>query len=106
MGSLALHKSMALPPHTGLTVNGRPSLADGLPNTAMAATWSGTLGGSGLLKPTAGIGTALMTSITAAPCEYPPSTSLVFGQLSTMYWIRALASLAPSAAARNAKLAG
>ena len=76
-----------LPPHTGLTVSGRPSLADGLPNTAMAATWSGTLGGSGLLNPTTGIGTALMTSITAAPCEYPPSTSLVLGQLSTMYWM-------------------
>src|SRR3954463_14629959 len=106
MGSLALHKSMALPPHTGLTVSGTPSLADGLPNTAMAATWSGTLGGSGLLNPIAGIGTALMTSIIAAPCEYPPNTSLVLGQLSTMYWMWALASLAPSADARKSKLAG
>src|SRR5258707_5740040 len=106
IGSPPLHRSMDRPPHTGLIVNGRPSLAEGLPNTAMAATWSGTLGGSGLLNPTTGIGTALMTSITAAPCEYPPSTSLVLGQLSTMYWMWALASLAPSAAARKSKLAG
>src|SRR4029077_393440 len=104
--SLALHKSMALPPHTGLTVSGRPNLADGLPNTAMAATWSGALGGSGLLNPTAGTGTALMTSITAAPFAYPPNTSLVSGQLLTMYWMWALASLAPPAAARKSKLAG
>src|ERR1700754_214554 len=47
-----------------------------------------------------------MTSITAAPCEYPPNTSLVLGQLSTMYWMWALASLAPPAAARKSKLAG
>src|ERR1700752_151593 len=97
---------MALPPHTGLTVSGRPSLADGLPNTAIAATWSGTSGGRGLLNPTTGIGTPLMTSMTAAPAEYPPSTSLVLGQLLTKYWTWALASLAPSAAARKSKLAG
>ncbi len=52
-----------------LTVNGSPSLADGLPNTAIAATKSGALGGNGLVKPITGMGTAAMTSMTAAPCE-------------------------------------
>ncbi len=97
---------MALPPQTGLTVRGRPSLADGLPNTAIAATCSGTLGGSGLSKPMPGTGTALMTSITPAPCEYPPSTSRVLGQLLTMYWMWPLASLAPAAALRKSNVAG
>src|SRR5436305_7194145 len=50
-GSPPLHRSMDRPPHTGLEVSGRPSLADGLPNTARPATKSGALGGSGLLKP-------------------------------------------------------
>ena len=49
----------------------------------------------------AGNGTAAMMSMTAAPWEYPPSTSLVFGQLAIMYWMWALASLAPPAAARK-----
>ena len=41
---------MDRPPHTGLEVSGRPSLADGLPKTAMPATCSGASGGSGLLN--------------------------------------------------------
>ena len=43
-------------PTRGSIVSGRPSLADGLPKTAIAATKSGVLGGSGLLNPIAGIG--------------------------------------------------
>src|ERR1700694_2919906 len=54
----------------------------------------------------AGNGTAVMTSITAAPWEYPPSTILVSGQLATVPWMWALASLAPSAAARKSSVAG
>ena len=60
---------MDLPPQTGLVVRGSPSLADGLPKATTAATKSGALGGSGLVNPMAGTGTAAMTSMTAAPCE-------------------------------------
>src|SRR3954447_151333 len=68
-GSPPLHRSMDRPPQTGLVVRGRPNLADGLPNTAMPATKSGVLGGKGSVKPIPGIGTAAITSMTAAPCE-------------------------------------
>ena len=43
----------------------------------------GHVGGSGLLNPIAGNGTEVMMSMIAAPCEYPPSTSLVSGQVLT-----------------------
>src|SRR5690349_4323659 len=105
-GSPKLHRSIERVPYTGLTVSGRPTLVVGLPNTARAAMCSGTLGGSGALNPTAGNGTAASTSTIDAPWEYPPSTSLVAGQLVTIHWMWPLASLAPPAAARKSQVAG
>ena len=46
----------------------------GSPNRATAATWSATEGGICVVA----------KSITVEPCEYPPSTIFVFGQLVTV----------------------
>ena len=45
---------MDLPPHTGLTVSGRPSLGGRIAEHGDRGDKSGTLGGSGLLKPMPG----------------------------------------------------
>lgn len=81
---------MALAPYSGLIAVSRPpgSLLDGFPKTATAATWSATLGGIGAGTNPKGNGAPaeVMTSITAAPREYPLSTILVLGQFAAMYW--------------------
>jgi hypothetical protein len=81
---------MALAPYSGLfAVSGRPgALLDGFPKTATAATWSATLGGIGAGTKPRGNGTPaeVMTSMTAAPREYPTSTILVLGQFAAVYW--------------------
>jgi hypothetical protein len=94
-----LHRSTVLIPYTGLiAVSGRPILVDGLPNTATAATWSATAGGNGRPNPKVALGSAVMRSTAAAPCEYPPTTMLVEGQAAAVAWMRALASSAPTGA--------
>ena len=81
---------MALAPYSGLIAVSGPAgpLVDGFPKTATAATWSAALGGIGAGAKPKGNGTSaeVMTSITTAPREYPPSTILVLGQFAAMYW--------------------
>src|SRR3954469_23173436 len=94
-------------PYSGLiVVNGWPRRADGLPNTVTAAMWLVIAAGIGALNPTPAIGDVAMTSTTAAPCEYPPTTILVLGHFAAVAWMRALASLAPSTTPRKSQDAG
>ncbi|ORV43450.1 hypothetical protein AWC01_05910 [Mycobacterium doricum] len=53
-----------------------------------------------------GIWSAVAPSMTAAPWEYPPRTILVSGQVATMSRTRLLASVTPSAARGQSRLAG
>src|SRR6185312_14239155 len=96
MGSPGIHMSIVFPTYSGpMPGIGSPPdnrlanepLSDGFPNTATAATLLATLAG---ISPVA-------RSITSAPCEYPPSTILVLGQLAAMFWTWPLVSLAPAA---------
>ena len=80
IGSSGAHKLSVFPPYAGLIVgSGWPphnmveNPLDGSPNRATAATWSATEGGICVVA----------KSITVEPCEYPPSTIFVFGQLAT-----------------------
>src|SRR5690349_9189651 len=57
--------------------------SDGVPSRATAATWLATAGGItcgtlGSVTPS-GITSEVTNPMTAAPCEYPPSTIDVFG---------------------------
>src|SRR6516165_4160089 len=81
IGSSGVHKLMVLPAYSGLiTGSGWPphnmleNPLEGSPNSATAATWSATRAGIA----------EVARSITVEPCEYPPSTIFVFGQLATV----------------------
>jgi len=87
---------MDLPPHIGLTRERQAQLRRRVfANTAMAATWFWHVGRQRAVEPDDGHRYRLMTSITAAPCEYPPSTSRVLGQVLTMYWMWPLGVVGP-----------
>src|ERR1044071_8061789 len=110
MGSPSLQRSMARPPKTD-DVIGLLNFVAGLPNTATAATLGTRLLASGGADPMSPIllpngGTPASMSTTAAPCEYPPSTSLVAGHVCDINATRFSASTAPSAAARKSYEAG
>ena len=87
---------MALPAKTD-DVIGLPNFAAGFPNTATAATLGRRLAGNGgadpispILLPSGGMPASM--SMTAAPCEYPPRTSLVDGHCCAMTATRLVAS--------------
>src|SRR6476620_621054 len=110
MGSPSLQRSIALPPKTEL-VSGLLNFVAGLPNTATAAMLGRRLDGNGGADPMSPIllpsgGTPASMSTTAAPCEYPPSTSRVDGHCCDIIVMRLVASKAPSAAARKSYEAG
>src|SRR5437879_12891713 len=97
-----------------MAIGGAPTISinrfDGVPNRVTAATWSATSGGIGLGTSAAstpsGIAADVTKPITAAPCEYPPSTILVLGQLVAMDSTWVPASLMPSSAVGKSVLAG
>ncbi len=100
IGSSSTHKSMVLSAYSGPTaicgsLIARINRVFGFPIKATAATRSATSGGIGFGTPSgapSGMTFAVTKPITAAPWEYPPSTSLVSGQLAAMDRTRALAS--------------
>ena len=76
-----MQRSMVFVRKPGLTVgSGAPPASmlenslDGLPKSVTAAMRSPTAGGSADVD----------SSVTDAPCEYPPTTMLVLGQLATV----------------------
>ncbi|SHT01648.1 Uncharacterised protein [Mycobacteroides abscessus subsp. abscessus] len=78
-----MQRSIAREPNTpAIPLSGPPVRWVALPNVAMATMRSPTVGGSGRLNPMPTFGTPMTVSITSAPMEYPPMTSLVRGQLA------------------------
>src|SRR5689334_25155715 len=82
----------------------------GKPKSTTAATWSAISGwrGLGTVRGSTPSGTAgeVTKPITAAPCEYPPSTILVRGQDLAIDNTWAPASRTPSAPVAHWSLAG
>src|SRR5258708_883137 len=78
----------------------RMKLSEGSPNGATAATWSATSGGIGWGTRAAGTPSGMTADVTkpatTAPCEKPPSTILVLGQLAAVAWMWSTASLIPA----------
>ena len=90
---------------------GVTELVAGFPKTATAAMLGRSFAGNGGADPMSPIllpsgGTPASMSMTAAPCEYPPSTIRVAGHCWAMVEMRLVASVAPSAAARKSYEAG
>jgi hypothetical protein len=88
----------------------RMNRVDGLPNKATAAMWLATSGGIGagtsVGETPSGTTLAVTKPMTAAPCENPPSTILVFGQFAAVARMCVRASLMPSMAVENSMVAG
>src|SRR6516164_10295666 len=92
-----------------MTIAGAPYFCnhgpDGVPNSVTAATWFATSGGMGWGTIAAGTpgGTAAEVTkpATAAPWEYPPSTSLVLGQFAAIDSMCVPASRMPSMTPRG-----
>src|ERR1700693_5218277 len=83
----------------------------GVPNRTTAATCGAIAGGIVPVIPAGRANSAGRVSgggepATVAPCEYPPSTILVFGQLAAIVSILLLASAIPSAACPKSNDAG
>jgi hypothetical protein len=83
---------------------------DGFPKRAIAATWLATSGGIGAgtseAETPSGTAFAVTNPATAAPCENPPSTISVWGQLAAVArtWVRA--SVIPWTAVGKSVVAG